>query len=60
MKGDKMRAKTRQRLLAALAHDDNGREFDKIGRKLGLIRGGFVHGEATTQDLAERVRPRPR
>ena len=55
-----MREKTRQRLLAALARDDNGREFDRLGRKLGLIRGGYVHGEATTQDLAERVRPRPR
>ena len=52
-----MREKTRQRLLAALRLDD-GSEFDRIGRELGLIRGGVVHGDATAWDLADRVWPR--
>lgn len=53
-----MREKTRQRLLAALRLGDAA--FDRLGRELGLIRGGYVHGECTTQDLAERVRTRTR
>ena len=53
-----MREKTGQRLLAALKLEDNGAEFARIGRELGLIRGGVVHGEATAWDLADQVWPR--
>ena len=53
-----MREKTRQRLLAALKLDDNGEDFARIGRELGMIRGGIVHGDATAWDLADRVWPR--